>query len=220
MPPENAWTVSSGPAAQATFILVILAFVITPLPLATVQTWPAGCVARWTEYTPLREEVRVNLNAPLANTDSESVSLLISIRLPPERPDTVPPTEKEAELLPPELDEPPPQPVSCKVKRLIRIKPKSFVTSLLIYARSFIAISKRENCLALAKRPGVAVRLPICHPARTDSRISPKCSQSPDRSRCSSYGKRPRSLVSEGPANSGHSSHSSASPSYEGRMLQ
>jgi hypothetical protein len=65
-----------------------------------------------------------------------------------------------------ELDEPP-QPVSCKVKRLIRIKPRSFMTSWLTCGRSSVAVLKLENCLAVAKRTAVALKLPIHHPART-----------------------------------------------------
>ena len=77
-----------------------------------------------TEYVPPLEEVRVNLNDPLDDSDSASISLLTSIRLPAEIPDAVPPIEKAVGPLELEPEEPP-QPASCKVKRPRRKKPKS-----------------------------------------------------------------------------------------------
>lgn len=61
----------------------------------------------------------------------------------------------------------PPQPVSCKVKRLIRIKPRSVTTSWLTCARSSVAVLKMENCPAVGKPTAGALKLPIHHPART-----------------------------------------------------
>src|SRR5262245_48598903 len=77
------------------------AFAMTPLPLATVQTCPGGCVARRTEYTPPSgDDVSVNVKGPLEETESASVSLLMRTRSPPARPETVPPTEWEGEARP------------------------------------------------------------------------------------------------------------------------
>jgi hypothetical protein len=93
----------------------------------------------------------VNLYEPLDDTDSGSDSLFISVRLPPERPDTVPPIENADGGLGLELEEPP-QLVSCNVKRLSRTKPKSFTTSWLTCAPSFVMVLNRENCLAVGHR--------------------------------------------------------------------
>src|SRR5215469_14923284 len=142
----------------------MLACAITPLPLVTVQTWPGGGVPMRTEYVPPLEEVRVNVNDPLDDTDSASIPLLTSIRLPAERPDAVPPIEKAVgplELEPEEPPEEPPQHASCKVKRPSRKKPKSFGISRLTCARSSFAVLKMKNRLLVAKRSAVALKLPI-----------------------------------------------------------
>src|SRR5260370_42292888 len=96
-----------------------------------------------TEYVPPLEEVRVNLNDPLDDSDTASISLLTSNRLPAERPDAVPPIEKTVGPLELEPEEPP-QPASCKVKRPRRKKPKSFGTSRLTCARSSFAVLKMK----------------------------------------------------------------------------
>ena len=140
------------------FTLVMLEFAITPLPLASVQTWPGGGVARTTEYVPPLKAVTPNLYDPFDDTDSGSDSLLMSVRLPPERPDTVPPIEKAAGVLELELEEPP-QPASCRVMRLSNTKPKSFTKSLLTCARSSRAILKTKSFRTATERTAIALNL-------------------------------------------------------------
>ena len=112
-------------------------------------------MARSTEYTPSPEDVRVNVKGPLDETESASVSLLMSMRLPPARPETVPPTEKAAELL--ELGASP-QPVSCQLKRLISRKPQSFMTSWLTCALQTGSLKSKS------RQPDLRAVFPTGHP--------------------------------------------------------
>ncbi|HEX7439382.1 MAG TPA: hypothetical protein VF319_04730 [Caldimonas sp.] len=75
---------------QATDTFVTSAAAIVPLPLLTVQVWPAGCVRTVTAYAaPLASAVE-NTSAPLAVNVRSSAPLFCRTSVPLS-PATIPP---------------------------------------------------------------------------------------------------------------------------------